>query len=252
VVKRLMAGISLIAIAVTACGDNRERQLDELFAAYQGDDVPGAAVMIAWDGKPAIARTWGMANIEDGVPVGTDTNFRLASITKQFTAICILMLRERGELQLDARLSDVFDNFPEYGRNITLQNLLQHTSGLIDYESRIPDDFEGQVSDHDALRMMTEVDRTYFEPGSKYQYSNTGYAMLAVLVENISGMRRAHRRLDRSGASSNRGRRTPRQGRRGDADRCPDLGRTSEARARCRLTCALARPDGSRTGAPHP
>jgi CubicO group peptidase (beta-lactamase class C family) len=97
------------------------------------------------------------------------------------------MLVARGALSLDATLPEVFDGFPEYGRSITLRHLLGHTSGLIDYESLIPDDFEGQVSDRDALRSMYEVNHTYFEPGTQYRYSNTGYAMLAVLIENFSG-----------------------------------------------------------------
>ena len=81
-----------------------------------------------------------------------ETNFRLASMTKQFTALSIMVLKERGELSLDATLTELFNGFPEYGSAITLRHLMQHTSGLIDYESMIVDDFSGQVSDRDALR----------------------------------------------------------------------------------------------------
>lgn len=164
------------------------QKIDELFAAYQGTDVPGAALMVIRDGEPALIRTWGMANLDDGVPVRPETNFRLASLTKQFTATAIMQLVEQGEISLDDRLPDVFDGFPAYGNAITLRHLLQHNSGLIDYEGMIADDFEGQVSDRDALRLMYEVDSTYFEPGSEYRYSNTAYAMLAMLVEDLSGL----------------------------------------------------------------
>lgn len=162
--------------------------VDNLFSRYQGDDVPGAAVMVIRDGDVVLERTYGMANLEDGIAIAPTSNFRLASITKQFTASSIMLLVEQGKLSLDDTLTDSFDGFPAYGREITLRHLLQHNSGLIDYEGMIPDDYAGQVSDRDALRMMYDVSETYFPPGSEYRYSNTGYAMLAMLIEDISGM----------------------------------------------------------------
>lgn len=171
-----------------ACSDRREQQMDELFSAYQGTDVPGASVMVIRDGEPMAIRSYGMADLANGVPVRPETNLRLASLTKQFTATAIMMLVERRELALDNTLVELFDGFPEYGSRITLRHLLQHNSGLIDYESLIPDDYEGQVSDRYALQKMYEVDGTYFEPGTGYRYSNTAYAMLAVLIENRTGM----------------------------------------------------------------
>jgi CubicO group peptidase (beta-lactamase class C family) len=143
---------------------------------------------VVQDGEPALLRTFGLADVDKDIAIRPDSNFRLASLTKQFTATCIMMLVERGEVSLDATLPEVFDDFPDYGSEITIRNLLQHTSGLIDYEDLIPADFAGQVSDQDALRSMYEVDATYFEPGTEYRYSNTAYAMLAVLIEDISGM----------------------------------------------------------------
>jgi CubicO group peptidase (beta-lactamase class C family) len=178
----------LLVCSLAACGSNKEARVDELFAAYDQQGMPGAAVLVVQDGKPALIRTYGLADIDKGIAVRPETNFRLASLTKQFTATSIMMLVERGELELDATLPELFDDFPDYGDAITIRNLLQHTSGLIDYEDLIPEDFAGQVSDQDALRSMYEVDETYFEPGTEYRYSNTAYAMLAVLVEKISGM----------------------------------------------------------------
>lgn len=184
-------GAIVVALAVSllaACGDSRERQVDELFAAYRGDGVPGASVMVIRDGQRLLVRSYGMADLDAGIPVRPETNFRLASITKQFTAAAILLLVERGELDLDDTLTELFPGFPAYGADVTLRHLLRHGSGLVDYESLIPEEFEGQVSDHDALRMMMEVDRTYFEPGTAFRYSNTGYALMAVLIEQRSGM----------------------------------------------------------------
>lgn len=182
-----MACAFLLGLA-TACGKGGEQSVDEMFAEYQGTSVPGAIVMVIKDGERVLLETYGMANLEDGIPVRAETNFRLASLTKQFTATAIMMLVERGELSLDDTLTELFDDFPAYGSDITLRHLLQHNSGLIDYESLIPADFEGQVSDRDALAMMKEVDRTYFESGTEYRYSNTAYAMMAILIEDRSGL----------------------------------------------------------------
>ncbi|MDZ7644620.1 MAG: serine hydrolase domain-containing protein [Woeseiaceae bacterium] len=89
---------------------------------------------------------------------------------------------------MDSPATALFDGFPAYGADITLRHVLQHNSGLLDYEPMIPDDFEGQVSDRYALEKMYEVDETYFEPGTEYRYSNTAYAMLSVLIEQRTGM----------------------------------------------------------------
>lgn len=193
---RYLAPVMLLAgLAACNTGSNdasgdlmQGEQVDKLFRAYQGDAVPGASVMVIDQGERVLVKSYGMANLEDGVPVRPATNFRLASITKQFTAAGVLMLVEEGEVALDDALTELFDGFPEYGNAITLRHLLQHNSGLIDYEGMIAEDFAGQVSDRDALRMMFEVDETYFEPGSEYRYSNTAYAMLAMLIEDRSGM----------------------------------------------------------------
>lgn len=164
-------------------------RVDKLLAVYRRADAPGAAVMVLRDGEPELVRTCGCADLEQGTPVEPATNFRLASITKQFTAACVMMLVERGDLSLDATLPSLFADFPAFGGAVTLRDLLQHTSGLIDYETLIGQDFSGQVSDRDVLRIVRESGRTYFTPGTHFRYSNTGYALLAVLVEETTGRR---------------------------------------------------------------
>ncbi|MCB1844286.1 MAG: beta-lactamase family protein [Halioglobus sp.] len=179
-------------LALTVCNANAEgsdvaARVDSIFSDYQGENLPGASVMVIRNGERVLVRSYGMANLEEGTPVRPETNFRLASVTKQFTASSIMLLVERGELSLDDTLTESFAGFPAYGNNISLRHLLQHNSGLIDYEDMIADDYEGQVSDRDALRMMYEVDKTWFRPGTQYRYSNTAYAMLAMLIEDKTG-----------------------------------------------------------------
>lgn len=165
---------------------SQEDNLGPILLHYEGD-VPGAAVLVVQDGKTVLSRTIGLANVQSGEPVTETTNFRLASVTKQFTAAAILILAENGLLSLDESIVDVFPDFPPYGASISVRHLLSHTSGLIDYEDLIPDTATVQVLDQDVLRMMMGQESTYFTPGSAYRYSNGGYAVLAMIVEARSG-----------------------------------------------------------------
>jgi CubicO group peptidase (beta-lactamase class C family) len=178
--------IFTMLFSFSTCSSDKVSSVDKLFKIYRGN-VPGAALMIIKDGKPIQKKTYGLADIERKIPAETHTNFRLASFTKQFTAMCIMMLNEREKLSFDQTLKDFIPDFPNYGKAITIRHLLNHTSGLLDYESLIPDTTTIQVLDKDVLRMMMDQESTYFPPGTEYRYSNSGYALLAMIVEKISG-----------------------------------------------------------------
>ena len=162
--------------------------IDSLLSDYDLGDGPGAAVMIIKEGVILFSNGYGLANLENEIPITNETNFRLASITKQFTAMCIMILINHGELDFETTLVEIFPPFPSYGNNITIRYLLNHTSGLVDYESLIQNDATEQVSDMDVYNMMTGLDSTYFTSGTDYRYSNTGYALLAMIVEEKSGL----------------------------------------------------------------
>ncbi|MBL4602903.1 MAG: beta-lactamase family protein [Emcibacteraceae bacterium] len=163
-------------------------EVDQLFSAYDSLEMPGAAVMIIQDGVAILQKGYGIADFEQNIAVTSKTNFRLASVTKQFTAMSILQLIERGELYLDTSLVDIFPGFPEYGNEITIEHLLQHTSGLFDYEGMVPKEQTRQVNDKDVLEMMMGINESYFAVGEKHQYSNTAYALLTQILEKITGM----------------------------------------------------------------
>jgi CubicO group peptidase (beta-lactamase class C family) len=182
----LLKALSCLLFLIFNCSVNRASKIDQLFKIYEGNG-PGAALMIIKDGTPILTKTYGMADIEKKIPIETHTNFRLASFTKQFTALCIMMLQEQQKLSYDQNLNEIFPDFPAYGEQITIRHLLHHTSGLIDYESLIPDTATIQVLDKDVLNMMMQQDSTYFPPGAEYRYSNSGYAVLAMIVEKIAG-----------------------------------------------------------------
>lgn len=174
-------------ILITACTMDNEERIDEIFSDYNNAGLPGAAVIVVKNGVVVFEKGYGLADVEKKIPITSASNFRLASVTKQFTAMSILMLIDNGKLKLETTLRDVFPDFPEYGSTITIKNLLQHTSGLIDYEDLISDTVTVQVKDKDVLEMIMKTDSTYFQPGSQHRYSNTGYALLALTVEKLSG-----------------------------------------------------------------
>jgi CubicO group peptidase (beta-lactamase class C family) len=174
-------------LAFTRVGDCAMKpQVDALMRDYTGD-APGASVLVLRDGQPLVRAGYGLADLETHTPATATTNYRLASVTKQFTAASILLLAEDGKLKLEDRVRKWLPTLPKAAEPITIRHLLTHTSGLIDYEDVIPDNFKAQLHDADVLKLLEAQDRTYFHPGSDYRYSNSGYALLALIVERASG-----------------------------------------------------------------
>jgi len=184
--------ITTIGVLSSCSGENTlEKNLmevDQIFLGYNSLEMPGAAVMIIQDGKPILQKGFGTADFKQSLPVTEKTNFRLASITKQFTAMSILQLVERGKLSLDASLLDIFSEFPDYGKKITIKDLLYHTSGLYDYEGLEPEGQLRQLKDKDALTSMMSMEEAYFPAGEKHRYSNTAYAVLTQIIEKETGI----------------------------------------------------------------
>lgn len=184
--KKILFLFSLILIS--SCAMNKENQIDQIFENYNLPGMPGAAVAVIENGNFIFNKGYGLAVVEEKIPVTDSTDFRLASVTKQFTAMCVLQLIEKGQLKFETTLTDIFPDFPTYGKEITIKNILQHTSGLVDYESLIADTVTVQVKDKDVLKMMMSIDSVYFAPGEQHRYSNTGYALLTQVIEKVTGM----------------------------------------------------------------
>jgi CubicO group peptidase (beta-lactamase class C family) len=163
-----------------------ESRIDALMRAYQGA-VPGACVLILHDGVPTLRRAYGLANVEGAVAATAATNYRLASITKQFTSAAVLLLTEDGRLSIDDAVRRWLPSLPDSADGATVRHLLTHTSGLIDYEDLIPRETSAQLHDADVLRLLEAENRRYFSPGTQYRYSNSGYALLALIVGRASG-----------------------------------------------------------------
>lgn len=186
--KRFVTFTLIIIQAVQTIMAQEITSIDSILINYQGDRTPGASLMIIKNGKPVYTKSYGFADLENKIPVEPASNFRLASVTKQFTATGILQLMQKGKLNLEETLTQVFPGFPAYGKNITIRHLLNHTSGLPDYENYVEDTaFNPQIKDQGVLEILMKTDTTYFEPGTKYQYSNSAYALLALIIEKYSG-----------------------------------------------------------------
>jgi len=183
--RGLFLAFMLLPMMPAASEKDKAAQVDALFAGYTGN-VPGASLIVLQEGRVLLKKSYGMANLEEKRPVTPKTNFRLASVTKQFTAACILLLAERGKLSLDDALTKFFPDFPAYGREIKVRHLLNHTSGLPAYEDLMPDGTQAVV-DEDVLAILKRTNTPYFPTGSQFRYSNSGYALLALIVEKTSG-----------------------------------------------------------------
>ena len=189
--------ITLLAIVVStlpASAQVSSSQIDAVFAPLKSADAPGAAVIVIQNGKLVFRQGYGITDLRTRDAIDSRTNFRLASFTKQFTAACIMMLVRDGKLHYDDHLTDIFPEFPEYGRRITVRHLLTHTSGLKDYEDIYEKQFSGtppekmpQILDAGVLKLLEQQSSGDFTPGSKWRYSNSGYATLAMIVEKVSG-----------------------------------------------------------------
>ncbi len=163
--------------------------LDQIFTDYEADAFSGS-VLIEKDGEVILYKGYGMADTEGGVNNTPDTKFLIGSVTKQFTAMAIMQLYEKGLLDIRDKLSAYIPDFPQ-GADIELTNLLTMTSGIVDYMNDSPPLVDEMPSDELSMENIIEKIMTMplkFEPGSKYSYCNTNYLILSYIVENVSGL----------------------------------------------------------------
>ncbi|KAA0069359.1 class A beta-lactamase-related serine hydrolase [Rhodanobacter sp. T12-5] len=183
---RLIFAATILLGSCAATATDAAQHTDHLMRKYAGN-VPGASLLVLKDGKPLVRRGYGMANMEQHIAATPATDYRLASVSKQFTAAAILLLAEDGKLKLGDSIRHWLPSLPGMADKVTLRELLSHTGGLIDYEELIPPGTTGQLDDQDVLRMLSATSKSYFAPGTAYRYSNTGYVLLGLVVEKASG-----------------------------------------------------------------
>ena len=164
------------------------RAVDSLFTSYNRPDAPGASVVVIRDGQVVVRRAYGMADLQRHVAATTETEYRLASVSKQFTAMAVMLLAKDGRLRFDQPARDFLPELPAATRAVTVRHLLNHTSGLVDYEDLIPATRTAQLDDRDVLTLLASQDSVYFPPSTQYRYSNSGYVLLGIIVARVSRM----------------------------------------------------------------
>lgn len=179
-----------------APGIPTERQAGAIFSAVTQKDAPGLAVLVRKDGRNLFEKGYGVRDLRTRPKIDANTNFRLASFTKQFTAMSIMLLVQDGKLRYDRTLTEIFPDFPAYGKNVTIRNLLNHTGGLPDYEDLMEAEEkvkgplwspEHQIQDDEVLFLLKKERQGKFAPGTSWSYSNSGYVVLGLIVAKASG-----------------------------------------------------------------
>ena len=168
--------------------DGRRTTDDQLFAGFMADGMPGISALVVRNGNVLLRASHGLADVRASMPCTPATNYRLASITKQFTAAMIVLAYEHGLLKLEQSMCGVLPELPAFCQPITLHHLLNHTHGISDYEDLIAPETARPLVDADVLDLIVSRGARDFEPGSAYRYSNTGYALLAIIVERAFGV----------------------------------------------------------------
>ncbi|MDX1493435.1 MAG: serine hydrolase domain-containing protein [Longimicrobiales bacterium] len=191
----LMAGTLLASAPAPTTAqlplDHADR-VDEIFARWDSNTSAGCAVGVTHDGLVVLEEAYGMADLEHGIPNTPETIFEGGSLSKQFTAAAVVLLALDGKLTLDDDVREYVPELPDYGHTITLRHLMTHTSGLRDWGSVAAISGWGREQrshDHaDVLDILSRQTALNFVPGHEYSYSNSGYNLLAIVVDRVSGM----------------------------------------------------------------
>jgi CubicO group peptidase (beta-lactamase class C family) len=165
-------------------------KVDQVFAQFDKPDSPGCALAVIKEGQIIYKRGYGVSNLEYGIPISPSSIFHVASISKEFTAMSIVILTQQGKLSLDDDVRKYVSEVPDFGKRITIRHLIHHTSGLRDQWSLL--DMAGWreddvITEGDILDLVSRQKALNFEPGEEHLYSNTGYTLLAIIVKRVSG-----------------------------------------------------------------
>jgi CubicO group peptidase (beta-lactamase class C family) len=193
---------ALVSLAMTALPSRQAtdegipKRLASLFADRIPNDAPGLAVLVKREGRVLIEAGYGVRSLAGQEKIDAHTNFRLASLSKQFTAMAVMLLVHDGRLRYEEKLTEIFPEFPAYGKTISVRNLLDHTSGLPDYEELMEraEKERGtrwtaarQIRDDEVLTLLEQTDHGKFPPGTNWEYSNSGYVVLGLIVAKRAG-----------------------------------------------------------------
>jgi len=186
----IVLSLSLFTRAEAALPPDAAKRIDAVFADFASPQSPGCAVAVFQQGAITFAKGYGAANLEYGIPITPDTRFTVGSVSKQFTAAAIALLVQEGRLRTTDDIRTYVPELRDFGKTITIDHLVHHTSGLRDFWTlvQIADmrNDDGYTVD-DVIRIASRQHHLNFDPGTEYNYSNTGYVLLGVVVQRITG-----------------------------------------------------------------
>lgn len=194
------------ALGRTVAAQSPVKRVDSILSRWSHPSSPGAAVLVIEGTSVLLAKGYGASSLEAGTPITPDTRFLLGSVSKQFTAMAIMMLAERGKLSYDDKLTRFFPEFPQYAESISIRHLLHHVAGFPEYEQLFvdngkvgkdwprsmrtkPSSFEPTAKD--VVTLLAQSATPHFRPGAQWEYSNSGYVLLGQIIEKASGRRYA-------------------------------------------------------------
>ena len=191
----LVLAVLVMTALMTAAGGTQDEEsglqenIDALLSRIYKAGEPGAALLVKKEGRILMRRGYGLADLELKVPVEPDMTFRIGSITKQFTAVGILMLKAEGKLALQDEITKFLPDYPSQGKTITIEHLLTHTSGIKSYTS-MPEFFSMMRKDMSVEKLIDvfKAQPMEFGPGEGWNYNNSGYILLGAVIEKVSGM----------------------------------------------------------------
>ena len=194
--KRMAANPSLLLpVLLSGCAYTQQQnvvlvtqRLDDLFTTLYPADEPGAAVMVVRDDYTVYSKGFGLARMDTKERVSSTTFFNIASVSKQLTAVALLILADEGKLSLDDSVSKFFPHFKaDFYSRITLRHLLSHTSGIPDRRNRTDRDFMLYSNEQESCSFMVDLDSFLFEPGTRYDYQNPTYQLMQLIIERATG-----------------------------------------------------------------
>ena len=193
--KNILLLAVLLVVATAAWGTDMSKEemtkrIDSVFGAvYDNPNEPGAAVLIMQGNDTVYSRCFGVADIETKSPVTLETNFCIASVSKQFSAVALMQLAEQGKLSLKDPLSKFFPEFrAPFFNDITLHHIMSHTSGIPDARSRNDRNFVLYSTDVASVQYMRTLDHLNFQPGTQYEYINPTFQLIYQIVERATGI----------------------------------------------------------------
>ncbi|HTH36821.1 MAG TPA: serine hydrolase domain-containing protein [Pyrinomonadaceae bacterium] len=175
----------LLLIQFAAGQSAVESSIDHFIRAeMERQKIPGVSLAVVRDGKPLIVKGYGFANLEHQIHVKPETIFQSGSVGKQFTATAVMLLVEDGKIGLDEKISKYLGDVPDAWKNITIRQVLSHTSGMTDYPTDF--DFRRDYTEDELLKRAKEIPLA-FQPGEKWSYSNLGFVTLGVIINKVTG-----------------------------------------------------------------